>query len=568
MEDKSVFNRLTMGLSKDERLEMLHKMQSITPISDLPLKDEYLEEEYDYEISYQSFGFIEKIIIFFTVLFSSKERAVAIENLSMDKLARALEKETPGFISYSEKMFLKNFYFEIEKLQDSLVIFKKNLPVILKSNESDFIAFLVGLHFPEIEAKLLHSIDPEVVSSNMEVESSFQLKRSMEFSIDEILSEIDIDKKKIIYREVKNLHVLNSLTEFNFRNILSAFSSEGPDNSLVCSFTDIRKYLHQLIDILFSLNVSPSVDTLNAVFMFSEEIKNPDSNDDLENILKQNMEDADISLNFIRKFNSDIPLESLLRLVNRNMNFHPSLVGGAEDWYALFRRFWYKKFDFMMVKFTEGEKRKQLEEDASFFLNLPGKAVLKNYRANLWGEGSFVKYQATAAFIEAFMAVVFSRELVKPLKLVLIDGQFYKEQNRLDFNSSYRILVDVVELIKKMDNSLSSDGEYYSLFSKLQLETKNDETDDEIRDLKLLVDSEFEKIIVNYNNALNLLINVVSGIVQGEMGGIYDTLSNLGYIGKGENKNLITQLNDIRFKLDEAKNISYQLYDLEKALKV
>ncbi len=565
MEDKSIFSRLIMGLSQEERLEMLQKMHHITHSTDLPLKNEYAEEEYDYELSYKTFSLFEKIIIFFTVLFSSKERAVAIENLSMDKLARFLEKDTPGLINYSEKKFLSNFQLEIEKLQESLNIFKNNLPSALNLNESDFIAFLVGLHFPEIEAKLLYSIDPQVVSSDLEFENSFQLKRHIEFRIDEILGEIDTDKKKIIYKEIKNLHVLNALTVFNFENILLTFAPDDHGGSVSCSFVDIRKSLHQLLDILFSLNVSPSIDTLNAVFMFSEEIKHPNSNEDLEKILKQNMDDANFTLDIIRKFNFDIPLESILRLVNRNMNFHPAHIGGAEDWYALFRRFWYKKFDFFMEKFTEGEKRLQLEEDAAFFLNLTGKVVLSNYQDGLWGEGSLVKYKATAGFIQAFMTGIFIRELNKPLKLVLIDGQFYKEQNRIDFNSSYSMLIDVVDIIQKIENSLSAGGEYYSSYKNLLLENENEE---KIKDLKRYVDKEFEKIIVSFNQALGLIINVISGIVQGEMGGVYDTLSNLGYIGKGENKNLITQLNDIRFKLDEAKNISYQLFDLEKELKI
>ncbi|MEA1910987.1 MAG: DUF5312 family protein [Spirochaetota bacterium] len=568
MEDKSVFNRLIKSLSQEERLSMLQKMNNITPLNDLPLKNEYTGEEYDYERSYDSFSFLEKIIVFFTAIFSTKDRLNVIENLSMAKLSRQLEKKYPGFISYSEKKFLEKLLTEITKLQDSLNIFKKTLPLILKSNQSDFIAFLVGLHFPEIEAKLLYSIDPVSVASDSEFESSFQLKRHIEFRIDEILSEIDKDKKKIIYKEVKKLHVLNTLTVFNFDNILSAFSAEGNDNKISCGFIEIRKFLHQLIDILFSLNVSPSTDTLNAVFMFSEELNHPNENEDLQKNLELKMEDADNALDVIRNFNNDIPLESILRLVNRNMNFHPANIGGAEDWYALFRRFWYKKFDFMMEKYTEGEKRLQLEEDAAFFLNRSGKVILEHYRDGLWGEGSLVRYKSTIGFIHAFMSVTFPRELIKPLKLVLIDGQFYKEQNRLDYNSSYRILIDVVGLINKIDNSLSRDGEYYSLFKKLQLEEADDDRDEELKDLKKFVDKEFGKIIVNFNKALGLLIDVVSGIVQGDMGGVYDTLSNLGYIGKGENKNLMTQLNDIRFKLDEAKNISYQLYDLENERKI
>ena len=157
------------------------------------------------------------------------------------------------------------------------------------------------------------------------------------------------------------------------------------------------------------------------------------------------------------------------------------------------------------------------------------------------------------------MSAVFMRELVKPLKLVLIDGQFYKEQNRLDYNDSFRIITDTVEALQQIDSSLAVGGVYYQ-------QIKNESNVIDIKEILTSVDKKIERIIIKYNKALGLIIDVISGIVQGEMGGIYDTLSNLGYIGKGENKNLTSQLNDIRFKLDEARNISHQLYDLERNL--
>ena len=563
MEDNTVFNRLISELTQGERLDMINKMRHIVPINDLPLKEEVLTEEYDYEKSYHNFSFFEKIIIFFTVLFSSREREKVIESLSMDNLSRQLERSSPDLINYNKKIFLNKFLLEIEKLQDSLTIIRDTLSLIMRSGESEFIAFLVGLHFPEIEAKLLNEIDPQKTSDDLDFDNSFQLKRHIEFRIDEILAEIDADKKKIIYREIKNLHVLNTLSVFNFDKIISAFTTVDGEESATCGFIDIRKSLHQLLDILFSLNVSPSADTLDAVFMFGYELLNSDN--DLEKILQINLEEANITLDTIRKFNSKIPLESILCLVNRNMNFHPVHIGGAEDWYALFRRFWYKKFDKMMEIYTEGEKRHQLEEDAGFFLNISTKPVLSNYKKGLWGKELHIKYEVSAGFINAFMSGVFIRELIKPLKLVLIDGQFYKEQNRMDYNKSYRTITDTVDILKKLDNSLAVRGEYYELVKKIESkESSKDSIAEQVEEVINSVDKEFEKIIVSFNAALRLLIDVISGIVQGEMGGIYDTLSNLGYIGKGENKNLTSQLNEIRFRLDEARNISHQLYDLER----
>lgn len=563
MEDNSVFNRLISDLTQSERLDMINKMHHIAPIDDQPLKKDFLEEEYDHEKSYHNFSFFEKVIIFFTVLFSTREKDKVIESLSMEKLSRKLEKNNPDLINFNKKIFLNKFLLEIEKLQDSLTIFRDTLSLIMRSGESEFIAFLVGLHFTEIEEKLLTEIDPERTSDEQEFENSFQLKRHIEFRIDEILSEIDSDKKKIIYREIQNLHVLNTLSVFNFEKIISEFTTVDDGESATCSFIDIRKSLHQLLDILFSLNVSPSADTLDAVFMFEYELSNTDI--DLEKILQINLKEANITLDNIRKFNSEIPLESILCLVNRNMNFHPAHIGGAEDWYALFRRFWYKKFDKMMEIYTEGEKRHQLEEDAGFFLNMSTKPVLPNYKRGLWDKDLHIKYEVCAGFINVFMSGVFIMEFIKPLKLVLIDGQFYKEQNRIDYNKSYRTLTDTVEAFKKLDNSLAVRGEHYELVKNIESKkSNNDSIAEQVEEVIASVNKEFEKIIVSFNAALKLLIDVISGIVQGEMGGVYDTLSNLGYIGKGKNKNLMSQLNEIRFRLDEARNISHHLYDLER----
>lgn len=563
MEDNLIFNRLIEGLTQGERLDMINKMHDIVPINDMPLKDEILEEKYNYEKSYNNFNFIEKVVIFLVVLFSVRKKKKVIENLSMDKLSRQLEKSSPNLIEYNKKIFLKKILLEIEKLRDSITIFKKTLSKIMPSRESEFIAFLVGLHFPEIETKLLKEIDPERTSGEYEFENSYQLKKHIEFRIDEILSEIDSDKKKIIYREIKNLHVLNKLSVFNFKKITTAFTIEDKVDGVTCGFIDIRKSLHNLMDILFSLNVSPSADTLDAVFMFEYELTNPESN--LEMVLQKNLEEANLALNTIRKFNSKIPLKSILCLVNRNMNLQPVHIGGAEDWYVLFRRFWYKKFDEMMETYAEREKRNKLEEDAGFFLNISTNPVLQNYKKGLWGKELHVKYEVCAGFINAFMSGVFVRELIKPLKLVLIDGQFYKEQNRIDYNNSYRTMTDVVDTLNELDNSLAVGGKYYESAINIQSENKSKESiAEKVQELINFVDKEFEQIIVSFNEALRLIIDVISGIVQGEMGGVYDTLSNIGYIGKGKNKNLMSQLNEIRFRLDESRNISHQLYDLER----
>ena len=228
MEDKSVFSRLISDLTQSERLDMINKMRHIAPINDLPLKEEIIEEEYDHEKCYHNFSFFEKVYIFFTVLFSAREKEKVIEGLSMNKLSRELEKNRPDLINCNKKIFLNKFLLEIEKLEDSITIFKSTLSLIMRSGESEFIAFLVGLYFPEIEAKLLEQIGPKKISEEQEFENSFQLKRHIEFRVDEILSDITQLDMKILGIETfeKGSELIIDVHDKQQENLVKCFLGE------------------------------------------------------------------------------------------------------------------------------------------------------------------------------------------------------------------------------------------------------------------------------------------------------------------------------------------------------
>jgi hypothetical protein len=60
--------------------------------------------------------------------------------------------------------------------------------------------------------------------------------------------------------------------------------------------------------------------------------------------------------------------------------------------------------------------------------------------------------------------------------------------------------------------------------------------------------------------------NIIGGILFGDVGGRYDTLSNLGYIGRNENKNLSQKLSAIKTKIEVFLGILTDLFDTEKQL--
>ena len=64
---------------------------------------------------------------------------------------------------------------------------------------------------------------------------------------------------------------------------------------------------------------------------------------------------------------------------------------------------------------------------------------------------------------------------------------------------------------------------------------------------------------------LGLLISVLKGILHGESGGRFDTLSNISYIGGSENAKLRDKLEIALNQAEQARNIMNELFDLERA---
>ncbi len=564
MNEPGTFEHLVAELSKDERREMLGKILSSMHVSQDSLSAPAEEAElFDYEKGYRELSFIQRLIIFFKAFFSKRDKYEVMEDIYLERISRQVVKAYPGLVSFKMGEFLPALFEELRSLKDAASVFSRILKETAGSQRIDFVAFLCGIELPHIQERFLKEADPELVAQDRPADSDYDIRRAVEFTIEDIFASISDYERRVIYGDFRSLFVLQALDSFPFEKVLSAFET-GPSGSGSCAFSDIKKPLLELADILSSLGVPPSDHLLEALFLFESRYLLEDQDFDMEDHVAKNMERTDASLAQIRHFNREVPLIDILKLVTRNINYRPVPLSGGEDWFNLYKQFYKKRFEKLFEVFLEGRKRKKLVSDVCTYLKVPELRPLPFYRSGIWGGEVGIRHEVSLAFTYQFLQRIFFPELNPVLKLVLLDGAFYKEQNRQEFNDAYSALVSFPDRIKNLERSLSSDGEV----GKAADQIKNENLPPAQRMKKLAAalkpaDRDAKLIVQDTIERLDLLVNVVNGILFGQVGGKFDTLSNLGQVGGRDGVNFIPKLSEVLKRLDDGRKNLKDLFDSE-----
>ena len=533
MEEQTRFDRLVKNLSKNERHDLLDKLRTATKptLSQEPLK--IIEEEtgsFDYNKAFQQLSWIERLFLFLRVMFTSDTREELLEDMILTKLSKQVDRNYDAIYNHSTGELAANFYWSVKKLQDRLAFLREPLRKSLAAQKKDFFAFLLGWEMPDIQERLMAEVEPEHVAYEKSISDPYKIRKEIEYQLEDILESIDEARKNVIYARVRSLHAFQALVMYPYEKLLSSFEKRGAGGALSAPIFEIRSSLLDLTKVLYSVKNPPPESMMKVVFLFyvQNSLENEESEEverRLNNLLKQTEE----AIAYLRFFHAHVPMLTLSRLVLRNIEFVPETIAGGEDWFVLFKQFWYQRFDQRMRTYSETFKRNQLIESAKDFLKAYALPEVKYY--NSIGEHYNLqpRYLKTLGLIRGFMDTFFISEMNSPLKLVLIDGEFYKEQNREEYNDAYNGLLWVSDRIDNLELSLSPDGEIGKRIDAIDKEASTgSQRAGRVQQMISSVDSQVEEIITKTIDFVTQLKNVIGGILYGDMGGRYDTLSNMG----------------------------------------
>jgi len=529
------------------------------PVSSEPLYPAQAAPGADASISKaEELGILIRLVLFLRGLFSGKSREELIREDELKEIGKRIEQRYPGLIDRRRGLILAPVAEALRALRDSSRFFYDALDRSVERDKGAFYAFLASLELPDAHERLLEDSDPAAIAAaKAEIQGSvdeLQVRAIALAAYEEIFSDLSEKGRRAMYQDLRSVLFLKRLSGFLFDRLIGAFrEGAGPSLQPAASFYDARELLLDLGDILFSMSEPPSTPLMEAIFFFADREELGKKKGEAAALLGAEMAKAGAALDRIRAFNSALPLRDILRLVSGDPEYLPRELPGGEDWLAIFRSFWRDRIEASLEAWRSEHRNKALVEEIAAFVGDPGPAGFAHISAKNEGEAPPVRIALALTFIDAFYRGPFQRELNRPLKLVLVDGEFYRKDNRIEYTDAYDTLLRIPELLSSLDARLGPEGELGSAWASANAEMGA--TAAKRRRLQTVARSaeeEAERIVKRVGSALKTMTMILQGFLKGEAGGRYDSLANLSYIDGKANKDFVRGLDKAKDRCERA----------------
>jgi len=458
------FDLLVSELSQSERKSLLDKLIDQSTISSEPLyiKEERREKEYfgqSIRGQYASQPLWMRIWFVIWNIFSNLSPVELFAEWQANRIGRQIERQYPTLYNPKQKKLLLGFYNRLEELKEASRFFYTALDAGFQDREA-FFAFLGSLEMAPIHERLLAGTDLQALINAHPEASDAELRQTLYRNLDTTLTCITEQQRNIMYADVRYLFCLKRLASFPFDKVLVLFIPDPRARGRTCTLAAVGDYLASLNDILYSIADIPSMPLLESLFIFllQEKEGSPDINiskDALSYLPK-----AEKALQGIRTFNEQVPLSKLLHCLGEETVPPPQPVSGGEEWFAIYRGYWKHRVDDVWANYRREQRQKEMTASFSRFLERSTTETLES--TVLDGEEEIIPIRGIQglSFLQAFHHEIFLPRLNPFLEPILMDGIFFRFENRVEFAESYRELVNLGETISLFKSTLTPAGDF------------------------------------------------------------------------------------------------------------
>jgi hypothetical protein len=544
MAESGNFNRLASKLSLEERLDLLEKLKGQSNISTDPL---YHEEEdkgpvLDIEIRYARLPWYYRLWYVILSLVKAQSSIKLFEDRQMAMIGRAIENQTPGLYDFQKAMLLPSFFDQLKSLKNTARFFYTALDAGANQDKGAFYAFLGSLEMGPVHQRLQSETDPNIIGEEHPEASETEIRQMAFHSTENIMKEITEDFRRAMYFNVRSLHCLKELAFFPFDRVMMAFAFDSAANGQICSATAVKDLLTNLNNILSSLKVIPPMPLLESLFIFllQEQVNEPGFDFDKE--IRILLLRASEALSAVRTFNKQVPLTAMLRCATRNMALAPKEISGGEDWFVVYREYWKRQVEILFADYARNRRRQELLESFRYFLKGTNLKILDGILSEANPAGMPVKGGLALSFLLTFYSEVFMADINKTLKLILIDGDFYKKENRAEFTESYNNLVQLEDNIKKFEQSISPSGNLGQRYILAKQDISSLQTKG--RKIQIVLEEASDwalNIMEQTRRACKSMANTLNEILEKDVKRKYNTLTNISKLS-GKSPRFVTDI--------------------------
>ncbi len=562
MDKDNVFDSLVKDLSSEEKRKMIEKMEQNIHVSQEPMGN-LVENDAFQSIDdvYASLSWLDKFLIFIKSLFLAKERKELTKKHIVKGLARQVTYVSPELFDVKHGAANGEFSKIIQDLWKSTENIKSPLSICFGVDKVKFYALMGQLEFPGIYDELVDKINPmKRAAANPNMDSQ-AIRKTISDELESLLSMISRENRLRMMETTRILNSLYQLSIFPYQQILSQFP-DSPDGSvLAAGFSGLKEPLSELAVILKSFITPPGIKLLEAVFLLYFTGENEEGALPLEEQVSKGIKSCDILFQKIREFNSRVPMSDLLKVLHEDPFYTVSASGGGEDWFYYFRQYWVDHMAEQMRVYTREKKIEELSGELMRYWDLTSLQLVPEYTPDS-GDMAFVW---SLGALNTFYNVNFQDKLYFPMKIILVDGNFYKKNNREEFEKSFQAIVKFGDRLKWFSSKLSVEGETGRQVRELRHEFRNspEEQEKKVLEVHNRLNRDAQLLIEDAVDILVLMGRLMNGIVMGN-GGAYDTIANFSDLGGRNNEDLRKSVTEAADDVHKISSTLQDIYILEK----
>ena len=529
MAEFSVFDKLVTGMSSSERQNMLERIaSSVTVAGGIP-PDLDSELSIDLETVYREMGFFRRLIIVIISVFTGRDRLGVVETQLLNDLRRKTGAQSADYDPVRD-LLRPSALESFRTLAASARHFASLLSRVMGKERGPFIAFLAGLHAPEVQHRLLKDADPFEVARKFPDLADAEIKRRSLLAMEECLVTLPPEVRNGVYHDVRALHHLMALASFSFERLLGEFNEVADGAAIPVPLNRVAAELGKLAGILGGFNPGPSAIFLEALCLYQEQDQLEEPDDQVEGLLQRNVEAGSAAYTAVVEFAARYPITDLVRLAHGNIHWKSVSLSGGEDWFAVWKSFWHERIESMYRRFSFKRRTDAVLKEARETLGLTGIREFPGYPPS--GFDHAAKHGLSFGLVRSIFGDLYQQEIEVPLTMLYREGEFYKADNRSEFDEAIRDLERVRTETANLEVRLQPTGDLGMLWKQSTDGTLTGEAADERQEvLSTQIDADASALVRRMINAFRSIGSVLEGVLFGTVGGRYDTVSNLAQIG-------------------------------------
>ncbi len=570
MKKKDVFEQLADELPDEERIAMLDELKEDLKKHQKvenkePEKQVKKDKEFKLlEAEYNNSGLIEKIQLFIKKLLTGKTVYNLMKDKMLKNIGKGIESKYPGFVDIKESRIKEPYCNELNLLKTSLTDIYEINKIINISGKGEFYQFIAASEMSELENTLEKNTDPDFIMRTGLVSEKEKIRTEIIKQYHDIIESVDSLEKEKVYEIIRGYYLLKQISDYNFDSLNRKIEFEPNGNKFI-SFGNCRKNIREIYEIIYNISISsaPFNKLLKYMAEFYYEKGDASGKVSKDDFTAKMMKKLIHDFKELENFGKNVPLKELIKYLYKDLHYEPDKISGGEEWFSIYKNYLKdkidKKYDFFLIGLKKGDIIRKLR----FYIeNMPDEKEI-NFSVEIKERVYKFEYANLFYYLKELKNKFYQKKIERIVSSILLDGVFYKDANKKELYEAYNFLNTIEAEFKNFLNRIDPESEEVKNIRKYNFEEtskklQKKKTERFVADINNML---YEKY-TEYYNAFLSVSNVLYGIVNGNVGGKYDTLSNAADVCEEKTYMSIVSINTVNNNLMEILKMFNDLTEL------